>query len=119
MEPYKLFDAEYRFMNIIWEREPVNSTELVRLCREKLGWKKSTTYTMLRKLSEKGMLRNEEAIVCSILKREDTQKLESHAIVDKAFGGSLPQFLTAFLGGKKLTEQEAKEIQKIIDEATQ
>ncbi len=118
METYKLFDAEYKVMSIIWQHEPVNSTELVRLCLEELGWKKSTTYTMLRKLGEKGMLRNEEAVVTSILKREDTQKLESRAIVDKAFGGSLPQFLTAFLGGKKLTEQEAKELQSIIDEAT-
>ncbi len=119
MENYKLFDAEYKFVSIIWDNEPVNSTELVRICMEKLGWKKSTTYTVLRKLCERKILLNEEAIVTSLIKREDTQKFESHAIVDKAFDGSLPQFLTAFLGGKKLTEQQAKELRGIIEGATQ
>lgn len=118
MEQYRLFDAEYKFVNIIWDNEPVNSTELVRLCMEKLGWKKSTTYTVLRKLCERRILQNESAIVSSLIKREDTQKFESHAIIDKAFDGSLPQFLTAFLGGKKLTIQQAKELQGIIEGAT-
>ncbi|MBP1989362.1 BlaI/MecI/CopY family transcriptional regulator [Paenibacillus eucommiae] len=118
MEPYKLFDAEYKFVNIIWDNEPVNSTELVRLCLEKLGWKKSTTYTVLRKLCERGILQNENSMVSSLLKREDTQKYESNAIIDKAFDGSLPQFLTAFLGGKKISEQQANELKGIIERAT-
>lgn len=84
-----------------------------------MTWKKSTTYTVLRKLCERKILINEEAIVTSLIKREDTQKFESHAIVDKAFDGYLPQFLTAFLGGKKLTEQQAKELRRIIEGATQ
>lgn len=118
MEPYKLFDAEYKFMEIIWEHEPVNSTELVRLSLDTLGWKKSTTYTVLRKLCERGMLSNDNAIVTAIVKREDAQRNESRTLMDKAFNGSLPQFLTAFLGGNKISQQEADELKRIIEEAT-
>jgi BlaI family transcriptional regulator, penicillinase repressor len=118
LEPHKLFDAEYKFINIIWDNEPINSTELVKLCLEKLGWKKSTTYTVLRKLCERGILQNDNSTVYSLLKRENTQKYESNAIVDKAFDGSLPQFLTAFLGGRKITEEQARELKGIIERAT-
>lgn len=118
MDTYKLFDAEYKFVNIIWETEPVNSTDLVRHCLERLGWKKSTTYTVLRKLCERGVLRNENATVTSILKKEDARKHESTAVVDKTFDGSLPQFLTAFLGERKISEKEAAELKRIIEEAT-
>jgi len=97
MERYKLFDAEYKFVSLIWENEPINSTELVKLCFEKLGWKKSTTYTVLRKLCERGILQNQNAIVTTLIKREEAQKHESEALIEKAFDGSLPQFLTAFL----------------------
>ena len=119
MEPYKLFDAEYKFACLIWDHEPINSTELVKLSLEKLGWKKSTTYTVLRKLCERGILKNENATVTAIVKKADAQKYESQAVVEKAFHGSLPQFLTAFLGGeKKLSEKEAEELKRIIEEAT-
>ncbi|NLN86565.1 MAG: BlaI/MecI/CopY family transcriptional regulator [Syntrophomonadaceae bacterium] len=117
MEKYKLFDAEYKFASIIWDNEPVNSTELVRLCAGKLGWKKSTTYTVLKKLSERGILQNKEAVVTALVKREDVQKYQSNAVVEKSFDGSLPKFLTAFLGERKITEQEAKELKQIIEEA--
>ena len=117
MEQYKLFDAEYKFVCLIWENEPVNSTELVRLCLEKLGWKKSTTYTVLRKLCERGILKNEDAVVASLVKREDVLKYESETLIEKAFNGSLPQFLTAFLGEKKLSSKEAEELKLIIEEA--
>jgi BlaI family transcriptional regulator, penicillinase repressor len=117
MEQYKLFDAEYKFICLIWENEPVNSTELVRLCFEKLGWKKSTTYTVLRKLCERGILTNENAVVSTLVKREDVQKYESEALIQKSFGGSLPQFLTAFLGEKKLSSKEAEELKRIIERA--
>lgn len=117
MESYKLFDAEYKFVSLIWENEPINSTELVKLCLDKLGWKKSTTYTVLRKLCKRGILQNQNAIVTTLIKREEAQKYESEALIEKAFDGSLPQFLTAFLDKKKITEKEAKELKRIIEEA--
>lgn len=95
----------------------MNSTELVRLCLEKLGWKKSTTYTVLRKLCERGILRNEDAVVASLVKREEVQKYESETLIEKAFNGSLPQFLTAFLDGKKLTSKDAAALKTIIEQA--
>ena len=117
MEQYKLFDAEHKFVSLIWENEPVNSTELVKLCLEKLGWKKSTTYTVLRKLCERGILKNEGAVVASLVKREEVQKYESETLIEKAFNGSLPQFLTAFLDGKKLTTKDAAALKIIIEQA--
>jgi len=117
IETYKLFDAEYKFASLVWDNEPINSTELVKLSQEKLGWKKSTTYTVLRKLCERGILKNEEATVTAIVKKADAQKYESQTVIEKAFNGSLPQFLTAFLGEKKLSAKEAEELKKIIEEA--
>jgi len=117
METYKLYDAEYKFTSLIWNNEPINSTELVRLCAAKLGWKKSTTYTVLKKLGERGILQNKDAIVTALVKREDVQRYESNAVVDKNFEGSLPKFLTAFLDERKLSEQEAEELKRIIEEA--
>ena len=116
---YKLFDAEYRFMDIIWELEPVNSTQLCRVCQERLGWKKPTTYTVLRKLGERGLLRNENATVTTLVGREEVRQYESQAVVQRGFGGSLPVFVAAFLGQKKLTQREAAELKKLIEEATE
>jgi len=117
MKQYKLFDAEHKFVSLIWENEPVNSTELVRLCIEKLGWKKSTTYTVLRKLCERGILKNEDAVVASLVKREEVQKYESETLIEKDFNGSLPQFLTAFLDGKRLSPKDAAALKIIIEQA--
>jgi BlaI family penicillinase repressor len=117
MEKYKLFDAEYKFVSIIWDNEPINSTELVKLCADKLGWKKSTTYTVLKKLCERGILQNVDATVTALVKREDVQRYESRAVLEKTFDGSLPKFLTAFLSDRKLSEQEAEELKRIIEEA--
>lgn len=119
MEKYKLFDAEYKFVSIIWDNEPINSTELVRLCADKLGWKKSTTYTVLKKLCERGILQNKDTVVTALIKREEVQKYESCTVIEKAFGGSLPKFLTAFLGERKLSEQDAEELKRIIEEAVE
>lgn len=116
METPKVFESEYRFCQILWEVEPVGSTELVRLCREKLGWKKSTTYTVIKRLSERGVVRLENAVVTTLVSREQVQRSESHEIVDRAFGGSLPQFIAAFAGGKKLSKAEAEEIRRLIDQ---
>lgn len=118
MKHLKLFDAEYRFMDVIWEREPINSTELVKISKEKLGWQKSTTYTMIRKLSERGLLQNENAMVSTRVKRTDVQKYESKVLLEKSFDGSLPSFIAAFLQDKKLSKKEAEEIKRMIEEAT-
>jgi predicted transcriptional regulator len=117
MRDLKIFDAEYRFLNIIWEAEPVNSTELTKICLEKLGWKKATVYTVLRKLCDRGILQNENATVTALVKREQVQKHESEALLDKSFDGSLPAFLAAFLKDKKISEKEATELKKMIEEA--
>lgn len=119
MEKLKLYDAEYKFACLIWDNEPINSTDLVRLCAEKLGWKKSTTYTVLKKLCDRGILQNQDAVVTARVKREDVQKYESNNLVEKSFDGSLPKFLTAFLGERKITQQEAEALKQIIEEATQ
>lgn len=118
MDDLKLFDAEYKFMDIIWELEPINSTELTKVCQKKLGWKKSTTYTMLRKLAQRGMLINENATVTTLVTREQVQKYESEVLLEKAFDSSLPAFLATFLQDKRLSKKEAEEIKRMIEEAT-
>ena len=115
MEIPKIFESEYRFCEILWENEPVSSSELVRLCNEKLEWKKSTTYTVIRRLSERGVLKSENAIVTSLVSKEEVQSAESTEVVDKTFAGSLPSFIAAFTRKKELSKQEIDEIQKIID----
>ena len=115
MEVPKIFESEDRFCEILWENEPVTSSELVRLCREKLEWKKSTTYTVIRRLSERGVIKSEDAIVTSLVSREDAQSAESTEIVERTFSGSLPSFIAAFTRKKNLSRQEIDEIQKIID----
>ncbi|MBD5393334.1 MAG: BlaI/MecI/CopY family transcriptional regulator [Lachnospiraceae bacterium] len=111
----KIFESEYRFCEILWEKEPVSSSELARLCSEKLEWKKSTTYTVIKRLSERGVIKSENAIVTSLISREEVQEQESTEIVDKNFSGSLPSFVAAFARKKKLTGEEIEEIRKIID----
>jgi predicted transcriptional regulator len=117
MESLRIFDAEYRFMCIVWEKEPVNSTELVRLCQSEFGWKKSTTYSVIKRLSERGVLKNDNAVVTALVKRIQVQKYESEQILEKAFDNSLPCFVAAFLQDKKLTQDEADQIRKMIQEA--
>ena len=114
----ELHQAEYKFMEVIWDNEPVNSTVLVKLCEEQLGWKKSTTYTVLRKLCQRGNLRNDDATVVAVAKREQVQKFESQQVVERSFGGSLPAFVNAFLSEKKLSREEAEELKKLIEEAS-
>lgn len=116
MEYAKLCDSEYRFMCVVWENAPVNSGELVRLCEEALGWKKSTTYTVVRKMCEKGYIANEDAVVTVLIPKEQVQAEESQFFVERTFGGSLPDFIAAFLGGKKISTDEARVLKKMIDE---
>ena len=116
MESLKLCDSDYRFMCVVWEHAPVGSGDLVKLCASMLGWKKSTTYTAIKKLSEKGFIQNENAVVSVLIDKERVQAEESNYFVEHTFGGSLPQFLTAFLDDKKLSTEEVAEIRRIIDE---
>lgn len=118
MKDYKLFDGEYRFMCIIWDNEPINSTKLHRICLERFGWKKSTTYTMIRKLSKKELIKNENTVVTTLVKKDEVEKYESEHLVNRVFDNSLPSFISAFLKDKKLTQKEADEIRKMIEEAT-
>ncbi len=112
----KLYDAEFRMMEIVWEQEPVTSTELYKICLPRLGWKKSTTYTVLRKLCERGILQNKDSLVTALVKREEVQRYESHAVVEKWFDRSLPQFVAAFLGSGKLSVKEAQELRQMLDD---
>lgn len=115
MERLKLCESEYRFASIVWENEPLGSGELVKLCGQALGWKKSTTYTVLKKLCERGVLRNENTVVTSLIKKEQIQKFESEQLVNRAFGGSLPRLITAFMNDKTLSRQQADELKRLID----
>lgn len=115
MKEYKLAETEKKFADIIWENEPLSSSELVTLCQEQLQWKKSTTYTVLKKLCERGIFQNENAVVTSVISREEFVSGKSRAFVADSFGGSLPKFLTAFMGNKKLSKKQAEEIKQLID----
>lgn len=116
MENRRLAESDLRFLEVIWDNEPVGSMRLVELCGERLGWKKSTTYTMIKKLSEKGMIRNEGATVTSLVGREEVRSAESERFVEQTFAGSLPGFLVSFLGGKTISAREAEELKRLIDQ---
>lgn len=116
MGSWKLCDSEYRFMCVVWDHAPLPSGELVALCAKELGWKKSTTYTMVKKLAEKGLLKNENATITVLVPRRAVQAEESAAFVERTFGGSLPAFLAAFMGGRKLKDEEAEAIRRLIDD---
>lgn len=115
MNNYKLADTEAKFADIIWSNEPITSPELVKLCEKELNWKKSTTYTVLKKLIEKGIFQNEKSIVTAKLSREEFYGMQSQKYVEETFG-SLPKFLTAFFNGKKLSQKEAEELRNYIDQ---
>lgn len=115
MDHPRLAEGEYRFACIVWEHEPLPSGRLVELSRQELGWKKSTTYTVLKKLVEKGVLRNENAVVTAAVPKEEILREESRAVVDRAFEGSLPSFLAHFMGGKTISNAEADELKALID----
>ena len=116
METPRIFESEYRFCRILWEREPVTSGELVRLCRERLAWKPTTTYTVIRRLAERGVLKNENSVVTSLVSRDEVQAAEIDELVDKKFDGSLPAFVAAFTRRRKLSRAEVEEMQRMIDE---
>ena len=116
MHTPKVFESEYRFCLILWEHEPVRSSELVALCREQLGWKPTTTYTVIKRLSERGVLVNENSVVRSLVSKDEVQAAEIDELVEKKFGGSLPAFIAAFTRHRRLSGAELDEMQRMIDE---
>ena len=115
METPKIFESEYRFCMIVWENEPVNSTELVKKAKEILGWSKATTYTVIRRLSERGVLKNENAVVTSLISKDEAQVSEIDELMEKKFEGSIPAFLAAFARSRRLSDKEISEIRRIIE----
>ena len=115
METPKVFESEYRFCLILWEHEPIKSSELVGLCREQLGWKPTTTYTVIKRLSERGVLKNENTIVSALVTKDEVQAAEINEMVEKTFEGSLPAFIAAFTKHQKISEKELDAVQEMID----
>lgn len=115
MDTPKVFESEYRFCLILWEHEPVKSSELVALCREQLGWKPTTTYTVIKRLSERGVLVNENSVVRALVTKDDVQAAEIDELVEKKFGGSLPAFIAAFAKNRRFSKTELDEVQRMID----
>lgn len=115
MEIPKVFESEYKFCLILWENEPIKSGDLVKLCREKLGWKNTTTYTVIKRLSERGVVKNENTIVSSLVSKEEIQEAEIVDMVERTFEGSLPAFIAAFGRHERLTEEEIENIKRMIE----
>ena len=115
METPKIFESEYRFCQILWAHEPVKSRELVALCAEHLGWKPTTTYTVIKRLSERGVLKNENTVVTSLISQDEAQTAEIDELLDKRFDGSLPAFVAAFTKSSHVSDKELDEVQKMID----
>ena len=115
METPKIHESEYRFCLIMWEHEPVTAVELAKLCQEQLGWKRTTTYTVIKRLGERGVLKNENGTVTSLLSKDTAQASEINELVEKKFEGSLPAFVAAFTRHQTLSEKELDEVQRMID----
>ena len=115
METPKVFESEYRFCLILWENEPVKSSKLVELCKEQLGWKPTTTYTVIKRLSERSVLKNENTVVTSLVSKDQVQAAELNEMVEKTFEGSLPAFIAAFTKHQKISDAEIDAVQQMID----
>lgn len=115
MDTPKVFESEYRFCLILWENEPVKSSKLVALCKEQLGWKPTTTYTVIKRLSERGVLKNENTVVTSLVSKDQVQASELNEMVEKTFEGSLPAFIAAFTKHQKISDAEIDAVQQMID----
>lgn len=112
----QIFDSEYRFCLLLWEHEPINSTKLVEICKERLGWSKATTYTVIRRLSQRGVVKSEKSIVTSLVSKEQVQNSRIDEMVEKTFQGSTPAFIAAFSRSKRLTREEIAQLQALIDD---
>jgi len=115
MDDLRLCESDHRFMTLVWDNEPVSSGQLVELAAQQLGWKKSTTYTVLKKLCQRGFAKNEKSCVTALIPRQQVQAFESRRVVQRDFAGSLPGFLVSFFGERKLSEQEADELMALIN----
>ena len=115
MEIPKIHEGEYRFCLIMWEHAPISAAQLAKLCQEQLGWKRTTTYTVIKRLGERGILKNEDGVVTALISKEDAQAYEIDELVEKKFEGSLPAFLTAFTKRQALTDSDLDEMQQMID----
>ena len=116
MELYKLGEMEGKLAELIWENAPVTTRKLVELCAEAFGWKRTTTYTMLKRLCDRGMFETKEGTVSALVSQEELKAAQGEKFVEETFGGSLPQFLAAFCRRKRLSREEVQEIQKLIDD---
>ena len=116
MTQYKLGEVESAFAALIWDNEPLTSSRLVELCADRLDWKKSTTYTVLRRLCQRGIFQNEGGMVTALIGREEFAARRSEEFVEQTFNGSLPKFLAAFASRKKLSREELEQLQRLIDE---
>ena len=112
----KVHEGEYRFCLILWENEPIQSAKLAQLCNERLGWARTTTYTIIRRLIDRGVLKSENAIVSSLIKKEEVQLREMNALMEETFEGSLPAFVTAFARRQKLSEEDVEELRRLIEQ---
>ena len=115
MDAPRIFESEYRFCLLLWEHEPVNSTKLVALCKDQLGWSKATTYTVIRRLAQRGVIQNENTIVSSLISKEEAQKARLEEMMEETFEGSMPAFLAAFSKSKRLSKSEVEHLQAMID----
>ncbi|NLM44748.1 MAG: BlaI/MecI/CopY family transcriptional regulator [Clostridiales bacterium] len=115
MKKYKLGEMEQKFADLIWEHEPVTSRELTELCAQEFNWKRTTTYTMLRRLCDRGLFKNKNGTVISLMSRDEFLTLQGEMFLEESFEGSLPRFIAAFTRHKKLSDKEVQEIQKLID----
>jgi len=111
----KIFESEYRFCLILWEYEPITAAKLAKLSQERLGWKRTTTYTVIKRLGERGVLKNENGTVTSLISKDEAQACEIDELLEKKFEGSLPAFIAAFTKHQKISEKEIDEVQKMID----
>ncbi len=116
MKDNRITESEEKFTQLIWDNEPIGSGELVKICSEKMNWKKSTTYTVIKNLSDKGIIKNENAVITSLVSKDEYYANQSIRFVEDTFGGSLPKFLSAFIGGKKLSKGQAEELKRLITE---
>lgn len=115
MDTPKIFESEYRFCLILWEHEPVTAVELVKLCQDQLGWKRTTTYTVIKRLGERGVLKNEDGKITALVSKEAAQAREISELVDEKFQGSLPAFVAAFTKRRDISDEELDEVQRMID----
>ena len=115
METPKIFESEYRFCRILWEHQPIKSKELVKLCQEQLGWKPTTTYTVIKRLSERGVVKNENTVVSALVSQEEVQAAQVEEMMEKTFDGSLPAFIAAFSRNRKVSPEEIDQVQAMID----